>query len=190
MNKLLATAALSTLGFLCVGPVHAQDQFVGEVRPVGFNFCPRDWLPADGRLLNINQFSALFALYGTIYGGNGQTTFGIPNLQGRAPVAATSEQPIGAVFGNSTVSLTVSNMPPRWPQLHASSAAGAVGDPAGAILGVLPGKDYAAPGSAGDKAMSSNAIGPSGQGVPISTQSPSLSMTWCVATQGIFPQRQ
>jgi microcystin-dependent protein len=192
MNRLLATAALSALGLLSVGPAFAQDQFVGEVRLVGFNFCPRDWIPADGRLLNINQFTALFALYGTIYGGDGQRTFGIPNLQGRAPVSADTQQPIGAVFGNSMVTLTIANLPPHQHQLFASSVAPSVPAPDGALFSTFPAPDkiYAPSTSAADKPMSPKAIGITGSGIPISTQSPSLAMTWCVALQGIFPQRQ
>jgi microcystin-dependent protein len=180
---------LSALGFLCTGPSFAQEQYLGEVRLVGFNFCPNQWLPANGQILNISQFSALFALYGTTYGGDGVRTFGIPNLQGRAPVGVSAQEPIGAVFGNSTVTLTTANLPPHRPQLYGSSSAGGVGSPSGALLGVLPGKDYAPTGSPADLAMSPNAIGLVGNGVPVSTQSPSLSMTWCVAIQGIFPTR-
>lgn len=191
MNRLLATAALSALGFLCTGAAFAQEQYIGEVRLVGFNFCPQSWFPADGRLLPIAQYQALFALYGTIYGGNGTTNFAIPNLQGRAPVAASSQQPIGAPFGNSNVTLTIANLPPHRPQLYASSTAASVGAPDGALLSTFPAADkiYAPPGSPADKAMSPNSIGILGGGVPISTQSPSLAMTWCVAWSGIFPSR-
>jgi microcystin-dependent protein len=191
MNRLLATAALSALGFLGTGAAFAQEQYIGEVRLVGFNFCPQNWFAADGRLLPIAQYQALFALYGTIYGGNGTTNFAIPNLQGRAPVASNSQQPIGAPFGNSNVTLTIANLPPHRPQLYASSTAASIGTPDGAMLSTFPAADkiYAPPGSPADKAMSPNAIGILGGGVPISTQSPSLSMTWCVAWNGIFPSR-
>jgi microcystin-dependent protein len=189
MNRLLMTMLLSLLGFLGVGPVSAQEQYIGEVRLVGFNFCPTQWIPANGQLLAISSNQALFALYGTTYGGDGVRTFGIPNLQGRAPVGASAQDPIGAVFGNSTVTLTIANLPPHRPQLFGSSAGGGTGSPAGAMLGTLPGNDYAAAGSPADKPMSPNAIGSIGSGIPISTQSPSLSMTWCVAVQGIFPSR-
>jgi microcystin-dependent protein len=95
------------------------------------------------------------------------------------------------VFGNSTVNLTVANLPLGWPQLYGSSTAGSVGIPNGGLLGTFPAaeKIYAPAGSPADAPMSTNAIKPVGGGIPISTQSPSLSMTWCVALQGIFPSR-
>jgi microcystin-dependent protein len=111
MNKLLATAALSALGFLTVGPSFAQEQYLGEVRLVGFNFCPVGWLPANGQILNIQQYTALFALYGTTYGGNGVQNFALPNLQGRAPTGVSTQQPIGAVFGAPSVTLLMGNLP-------------------------------------------------------------------------------
>jgi microcystin-dependent protein len=189
MTRLLLTMLLSGLGFLCIGPAFAQDQYIGEVRLVGFNFCPTQWIPANGQLLAITSNQALFALYGTTYGGDGVRTFGIPNLQGRAPIGVSPQEPLGAVLGNSTVTLTIANLPPHRPQLFGSSAGGGTGSPAGAMFATLPGNDYAAAGSPADKPMSPNAIGSIGNGIPISTQSPSLSMTWCVAVQGIFPSR-
>jgi microcystin-dependent protein len=189
MNKLLATAALSTLGFLSAGPSFAQEQYVGEVRLVGFNFCPVGWLPATGQLLNIAQYQALFALYGTTYGGNGVQNFALPNLQGRAPVGSSTQEPLGAPFGASSVTLLIANLPPHRPQLFASSAGGGTGNPAGALLATLPGNDYAPAGSPADKPMSASAIGSIGSGQPVATQSPALAMTWCVAITGIFPSR-
>jgi microcystin-dependent protein len=191
MNRLVATAALSALGFLGVRAAFAQEQYVGEIRLFGLNFCPTQWVAANGQTMNINANPALFALYGTTYGGDGRTTFGIPNLQGRAAVGANTQQPLGALFGNSTVTLSIANLPPHRPQLYASSTAGSVASPDGGLLGTFPAADkiYAPSGSPADKAMSPNAIGSLGGGVPISTQSPSLSLTWCVATQGIFPTR-
>jgi microcystin-dependent protein len=90
MNRLLATVALGALVLICVAPAFAQEQYLGEVRLVGFNFCPVNWLPANGQILNIQQYTALFALYGTTYGGNGVQTFALPNLQGRAPVGVST----------------------------------------------------------------------------------------------------
>jgi microcystin-dependent protein len=192
MNKLFATAALSALGFLCiVGPVRAQEPFIGEVRLLGFSFCPNGWTAANGQLLQIAQWQALFSLYGTTYGGDGVRTFAIPNLLGRAPVGADAQQPLGAPFGASTVTLTTANLPPHRHQLYASSTAASVGAPDGALLSTFPAaeKIYAPSGSPADKAMSANAIGLTGNAIPVSTQSPSLSMNWCVALQGIYPTR-
>jgi microcystin-dependent protein len=100
MRRLLATGGLiSSLSITCVNLAGAQDQYLGEIRLFAANFCPSGWLPAAGQTLNINQYTALFALYGTTYGGNGTTDFALPNLSGRAPYGQSSEQPIGAIYG-------------------------------------------------------------------------------------------
>jgi microcystin-dependent protein len=189
MKRLLATLALSALGLLGAEQASAQERYIGEVRLFGFNFCPTQWVPANGQIIAIASNQALFALYGTTYGGDGRTNFGLPNLQGRAPVGVSAQEPIGAVFGASAVTLTIANLPPHRPQLFGSSAGGGAGSPAGALLATLPGNDYAVAGSPADKPMSASAIGSIGSGIPVSTQSPSLAMTWCVAVQGIFPSR-
>jgi microcystin-dependent protein len=86
MKRLPATAALvGALSITCVNLAAAQEPYIGEVRLFGFNFCPVGWLQATGQIFAINQYTALFALYGTTYGGNGTTNFAVPNLSGRAP---------------------------------------------------------------------------------------------------------
>jgi microcystin-dependent protein len=100
MKRLLATGGLiSALSITCINLAGAQDQYLGEIRPFAFNFCPQGWLTAAGQTLSINQYTALFALYGTTYGGNGTTNFALPNLSGRAPYGQSSGQPIGTVYG-------------------------------------------------------------------------------------------
>ena len=89
-----------------------SDQFLGEIRMVGFNFAPVGWLLCNGQTLAISQFAALFALLGTTYGGNGTSTFQVPNLQGRVPVhqgqsAGTSVYVMGEVTGAESVTLWV-----------------------------------------------------------------------------------
>lgn len=75
-----------------VTPAHAStDPFIGEIKAVGFNFCPRGWAPADGRLLPISENTALFALLGTMYGGDGRTKFALPDLTGRSPMGAETQ---------------------------------------------------------------------------------------------------
>lgn len=85
IKSITAAAAVLTAGLgLGAGAAQAQEPFVGEIRVFGSNFCPRGWADADGQLLPISQNSALFSLYGTMYGGDGRTTFGLPDLRGRA----------------------------------------------------------------------------------------------------------
>lgn len=187
----LLTGALSAAG---INLAAAQEMYVGEVRLFGFNWCPYGWLQAAGQILPIQQYTPLFALIGTTYGGNGSTTFGLPNLSGRAPYGQLSNgvgQPIGAVYGQSQVTLLVANLPPHTHQLFGSSASETTNSPNGAIFATWPStvKNYAAAGSPANVAMSPMAVGMTGSGIPVNIQSPALSMNWCIATQGVFPSR-
>ena len=196
MKRLLAAMAFAFVlvpGF--ANQASAQDMYLGEIRLFGFNFCPVGWTPANGQILPIAQNSALFSLYGTVYGGNGTTTFALPNLTGRAPYGAgtTPGLPptvIGQLYGNSTVTLATANLPAHTHQLNGSSAADTVSSPAGALLATFSGGNiYAAAGSPPNSPMSTTAIGNTGGNQPVNTQSPALALTWCVATVGIYPSR-
>lgn len=194
MKRLLATAALaSALHFAGVGLAAAQYQYLGEVRLFAFALpggpCPNGWAQAAGQTLSISQYTALFALIGTTYGGNGTSNFQLPNLQGRAPYGYTPAQPLGLVYGSSTVTLTVQNLPAHSHSLNASSAAPTAYNPSGALDATFPSteKVFAAPGSPANVPMAATTIGITGSNVPVTTQSPALNMNWCIATTGIFP---
>jgi microcystin-dependent protein len=197
MKRHVATALLAgALSAAGINLAAAQEMYVGELRQFGFNWCPYGWLQAAGQLLPIQQYTPLFALLGTSFGGNGSTNFALPNLSGRAPygqLANGQGQPFGAVYGQSQVTLLVSNLPAHTHQLYGSSAAENQPTPAGALLPTFPNanqKFYTSPGAAADKPMAGNAIGVTGSNIPVNIQSPALSMNWCIATTGIFPSRQ
>lgn len=196
MKRLFVAAALApALYFGSITLASAQEMYLGEVRLFGFNFCPTGWVQASGQLLAISPNTALFSLYGTIYGGNGTTNFQLPNLNGRAPYGSGSPggQPIGALYGSSTTTLTIANLPAHTHQLNATSVAPSIDNPAGGFLGTFTNasqKIYAASGSPANVPMAPGAIGPTGGSQPFSTQSPALSMMWCVAMTGIYPSRQ
>jgi microcystin-dependent protein len=195
MKRLLATAALaSTLHLVGGGLASAQIPYISEVRLFSFNFCPIGWFQASGQLLPISQYTALYALIGTTYGGNGTTTFALPNLNGRAPYGSGSTgglppTTVGEVYGQSTVSLSANNMPAHTHQLYASSNGPATNTAAGGLSASLPTgeRGYAAAGSPANVTFSPNAVGLTGQNLPVNIQSPSLSMNWCIAYDGIFP---
>jgi microcystin-dependent protein len=195
MKRLLATAMLAlSLTFTCAGLASAQEPYVGEVRLFGYNWCPNGWLQANGALLPIAQYTALFSLYGTNFGGNGSTNFGLPNLTGRAPTGYGSTppgQPFAAVYGNSSVTLTIGQLPAHTHQLFGSTAANSTNVPAGAILPTFPAGQhiYAPAGSPANAPMAASAIGTTGNNQPVQTQSPSLALNWCVAINGIYPSR-
>jgi microcystin-dependent protein len=110
---------LAALALLASAPPHANagpEPFVGEINYVAFNFAPSGWAQCDGQLLPISQYQALFALVGTTYGGNGTTTFALPDMRGRVPVhqgqsSTGSNYPIGQISGANAITLTVGNMP-------------------------------------------------------------------------------
>ncbi len=197
MKRHAATAMLAgALSIAGVNLASAQDMYLGELRAFGFNFCPVGWASANGALLSISANAALFALLGTTYGGNGTQTFGLPNLQSRAPYGSGQgpglpNYPLGALFGVSTVTLLTQNLPPHTHQLFGSSVGETVNSPSGALAPTFPAgtKFYAASGSAANTPMSPTAIGLTGSGIPVNTQSPGLAITWCIATTGIFPSR-
>jgi microcystin-dependent protein len=164
-----------------------MEPFIGEIRLVAFNFAPKGWAICAGQLLPINQNQALFALLGTTYGGDGRTTFALPDLRGRVPVGAGqppagSDYQLGATGGEETVALKTRQLPSHGHAVHASSAAGTTKSPATA---------YPARGgaySAGhDVRMKAAMIGRTGGGESHENRPPYLSLNYVIALQGIFP---
>ena len=193
---LLAAAAVAALG----GAAAAQEDYLGEVKLFGFNFCPRNTLPAAGQLLSISDNTALFSLYGTTYGGNGTSTFALPDLRGRSPVSAgqgagLSNIPLGATFGAEQVTLNVNQMPAHnhgvTAQLNGVTTPGSSPTPAGGMSATSTSASIY--GTGAPTAMSPQAIAVGqqtvGGGQPVAIRSPELAMTYCVVTQGIYPSR-
>lgn len=195
MKSTLRAALAATAAFAAIAgaaPAFAQaEPFIGQVTLFGMNWCPRNWLPANGQTMSIAQNSALFSLFGTQYGGDGVATFALPNLQGRAPVSASSSYPVGTAWGNSQVTMTIAQMPAHTHVVLASSAGPTVNSPSGASLATFPGSNpiYAAPSSTPDIPMNPAIVSSVGNNQPIPTQSPVLAMIWCVSMQGVFPSR-
>jgi microcystin-dependent protein len=156
-----------------------SDPFVAQVSVFGFNFAPRGWAFCDGALLPISQNTALFSLLLTMYGGNGQSTFALPDLRGRAPLAQT---PPGAQGGQRTVTLAANQMPAHAHVLHVSSAEQTTNRPDGA----LPAKGGAYAPSDGT-VMDAEAVAPAGGGQAHENMPPYVVLNFCVAQQGIFP---
>ena len=191
--KAVGLAATSGLALLCAAPPAAaqSEPLVGQVSLFATNWCPRGWLPANGGTLAISQYTALYSLYGVTYGGDGQQTFNLPNLQNRAPVSWSANSPIGTQSGAASVTLTVNQMPTHSHAVFGTTQPTGTNNPTGALLGTFPeGQSIYAPNTATpDVPMHAGIIGPAGGSQPVSTQSPILAMNWCVATDGIYPSR-
>jgi microcystin-dependent protein len=166
-----------------------MDPFIGEIRLVPFNFAPKGWAICAGQMLPINQNQALFALLGTTYGGDGRTTFALPDLRGRIPVGAGqpptgSDYPLGATGGQETVELTTGQLPGHSHPVNASSAAATSKSPATAYP--AGGGAYAGQRNVRMKAAM---IGLTGGGEGHENRQPYLSLNYIIALQGIFPSQ-
>ncbi len=170
-----------------------SEPFIGEIRMAGFNFEPVGWAFCDGRLLSIAGNTALFSLLGTMYGGDGHTTFALPDLRGRAPMHAgdgpgLTPRSLGESGGAETVVLTPDQVPEHTHAMQAVSSAGNSGSPAGAVpanSGTIP--LYA--GGSPDTPLSAAAVAPAGDEQPHNNLMPYLTANFIIALQGIFPSR-
>ena len=170
-----------------------MDPFVGEIRMFGGNFAPTGWAFCNGQLLPIAQNTALFSLLGTMYGGDGRTTFGLPNLQARSPIhqgqgPGLTPRNVGEIGGSAQVTLTADQVPTHHHALQAASAAGT--GTRGGTVGLAPasaGVIYRAPTQQVN--MGTSTIGYSGGSAAHNNQQPYLALSFIIALQGIFPPR-
>jgi len=172
--------------------------FLGEIMMVGFNFAPSGWALCDGQLLSISQHSALFALLGTAYGGDGRTTFGLPDLRGRVPIHAGSgpgltRRLMGQKAGVENVALTPGQIPSHTHQaaLHASDSEGNSAVPGGHILAKSGSgdPDYTSAGPGVVLRDDSISVDASGGGQSHDNMQPFITVNFIIATSGVFPSR-
>lgn len=183
-----------------------MDPTIGEIRVVGFNFTPVGWASCNGQMLSISQYTALFSLIGTTYGGDGQTTFAVPNLNSRLAVGAQSgvagpglsSYPLGAMLGTENATLTSAQMPAHVHTvevpLQAATSGPTSASPAGRFPATSPSsKSYAAAATAGaalDAQALTATVGATGGGALHSNVQPVLAMNFIIAVDGIYPSRQ
>jgi microcystin-dependent protein len=165
-----------------------DEPLIGTVAIVAFGFTPRGWLPCDGRLLPIAQYTPLYALLGTFYGGDGKTTFGVPDLRGRVPVGP-GQYGLGEKAGAEKVTLTTQQIPAHSHVVAASSVGGraAMSDPTGAVPAGECGQNiYSAPDQT---VMSPHMTTPAGKSAAHENRQPSLGINFIIAYTGLFPVR-
>ncbi|MEL6475808.1 MAG: tail fiber protein [Pseudomonadota bacterium] len=205
-------AGLALAAALCIGtglpqPAQAQEYFIGQIFIGGFNFCPRGSTMANGALLPISQNQALFSLLGTTYGGDGRTSFGLPDLRGRSAVGQGTGPGLtprnqGRTGGAPNVTLNANQLPSHshgvnltaTGQMLGSSATASATTPAGNVPAVTGEAKYApnigAPMAANTVTATLDVTtGAAGSGASVGIQDPFLVLTYCIATQGIFPSR-
>lgn len=167
-----------------------SEPFIGEIKMVGFAFAPRGYALCNGQLLPISQNTALYSLLGTTYGGNGQTTFALPDLRGRVPLhpgqgPGLSSYSLGQVSGVETVTLNAAQIPAHNHTVNAATSA-TTKNPANSVPGATPaGSSYA---SAPDgTTMNPSMITGGGAGQPHENRQPSLCVNFVIALEGIYP---
>lgn len=169
------------------------DPFVAEIRIFGFNFAPKGWAFCDGQIMPISQNTALFSLLGTSYGGDGKSTFALPNLQGNLPLHAgqgpgLSPYDIGQTGGSETVTLLQSEVPLHTHSLNASASEAGSTAPGGQLFAAGQGiAEYAPP--AGGAMLAAQMIAPVGGDQPHNNMQPYLTLSFCIALQGVYPSR-
>lgn len=173
-----------------------SDQFVAEIRIVPFNFAPTGWALCNGQLLPISQNTALFSLLGTTYGGDGKSTFALPDLQGSAPMhpgqgQGLSQRFLGEASGSEFVTLLTSEIPLHAHPVMASTAAADIGEAANNVWGVAQNERGDADGynTATNVTMAFTAFSPTGGNLPHNNLMPYLTLNFIIALQGIFPPR-
>lgn len=168
--------------------------FLGSLLLVPYNFAPNGWALCNGQLLPIAQYSALFSLLGTTFGGDGTRTFALPDLRGRVPISSgqgsgLSPYVLGQAGGTENTTLLTANMPAHSHLMNTVSSPGSSSHPPAQLLATCTGGSvYAAAGTA-DSTLAPGAISIVGNSAPVNNLSPYLTLNWVIALVGIFPSR-
>lgn len=163
-----------------------SEPFLSEIKIVAFNFPPKGWTQCNGQLLPINQNQALFALLGTTYGGNGQTTFGLPNLRGQVPIHMGNGHTLGEKAGSTSVTVNIQQLPTHIHALQATNTNGTIANPNGTLLGPVN-DTYTNPVSL--VAINPTTVTSVGGSQPHNNMMPYLVLNFIIALQGIFPSQ-
>jgi microcystin-dependent protein len=164
-----------------------SDPYVGEIKLFGFHFPPRGWALCNGQLLPINQNQALFTILGTTYGGDGRTTFALPDLRGRTPLHMGNGVTLGQSAGEENHTLTQLEMPAHIHQVQGSPAEATEAAPTGAVWGLTNRNPFK--NAASDTTLNLGSMSTAGSSQAHPNMQPYLTLNFCIATTGIFPTR-
>lgn len=162
------------------------EPFIGEIRPFGFDFAPVGWALCNGQVMLISENQALYSILGTTYGGNGVTTFALPNLQGRAPVHQGPGKALGMSAGSESVTLTLANLPQHNHLVNAATGEASSADPTNNAWATTDSNPYI---ESANGTMAAGAIGNTGGSQAHNNMQPYLTINFCIAVQGLFPSR-
>ncbi len=162
--------------------------YVGEIKMFGGSFAPVGWELCHGQLLSISEQEVLFALIGTTYGGDGQTTFAVPDLRSRVPIGRSVQRQLGALGGAESVTLTAQQLPAHSHTTVAGSAKQTSSSPAGRLWAASGSTPYSS--QPAETSMSSGSLAPAGNGTPHENRPPYMAVNFIIATQGIFPSQE
>tara|TARA_R110002072_G_C7924776_1_gene531280 strand:+ start:1295 stop:1894 length:600 start_codon:yes stop_codon:yes gene_type:complete len=198
MKKILLQTAVAAL---CAGAAvtssavaQTSDRYMGDIFLVGFNFCPQGSVHADGALYPVAQNQALFSLLGTIYGGDGRTTFAVPDMRGRVPVSygqGTNLPPLaqGGRPGVETHTMTAATMPSHSHPVYGTSAEHSEETPQGNTLATFDDGQTPYSPSPLNEVMAPTVVTSTGGGLAFNNMAPSLVVRYCIVTQGMYPPR-
>ena len=192
ITRRLAILILLAGSLLPTSRALAQEPFLGEIRFFAGNYAPRGWAFCDGQLLPVSQYSALFSILGTTYGGDGRTTFALPDMRGRSPLHSgsgagpgLSPHRLGDKSGSETNTLNVNQLPSHNHTLNGSSASATSNVPTSRVVASANIYSSDAPNTTMDAAS----IGQTGGSQPVNNMQPYLGLSCIIALQGIFPSR-
>lgn len=193
-----AATALSLALATALSPVRAQTEpYVGQLMLTASNYCPANWMPADGSVLPIRNYQDLFAQLGTTYGGNGSSNFQLPDLRGRAPISIGQGNGLnnfvsGQFGGQESVNLSVAQLPSHTHTINLPTSSNAATHSAPANTRVLAQAQNAgiyADAAGANTSLASISSGASGSGATLYLRNPYLAMLWCICVNGVYPPR-
>ena len=185
---------IGLFAILSMGKTKAQEPILGEIRMFAGNFAPIGWAFCQGQLLPIAQNQALFSLLGTTYGGDGRTSFALPDLRGRVPVGfgqgpGLSNRVIGDQFGSELVTLNINQMPSHYHTVNAVTTEGNQNLPTNSLPANTKTLDKEYSDANANTTMKATMVNPTGGNQPFGVSQPSLGVNFIIALQGIYPSR-